>query len=541
MLNLPKVENLIDWNMFKIIAILFFLSANVFAQETEVQLGEIIAPDNSEQAKMYKKVSKIVSNYGVWLPYRVNVLGSIKDQIIVHISLRYGKEEDALLTFNKDLSLKNIFLLDELVDAVMYHFRKAIIFGGKVNLFFTTRDKSDTKEYAAMFRSEFEPESETFSKPELIMEIPKQGSDHNYAFPVSENGKYLAVVANIGSSASGVYYNFLVLDESMKTLYKERGAKHRLSSRNRYYDSEISNSGNLYLFFDKELKLKVYDRGDEYLDLIAYSIDGTMEKHHLEYDDFDIADHEILQIDGKDFLFVSWFHGFNWDQTGFYVIDLEEGNNIIEHEFDPEWSEPILKRGNMSTVVRDKVQNPILRAAMVGVHHLSLLDHSKIDEDLVFVLVKNTAVMTGGGPGISDIGVSTSSYQRGDILILKFSKDGHVKEKDKIDRVLVLSDPQHEIVVPNEEGLTIFYPNVYSKDRDANKIVDSQVGNNMFLLRVEVKLDSLEISEPEVVEIKDDDGDAYKIWMKNAWKSKYEIFVLGAAKKKKERLVRISL
>ncbi|MBD3638599.1 MAG: hypothetical protein HUJ25_14695 [Crocinitomicaceae bacterium] len=524
----------------------FFISSISFAQNDRFQMGEIISP-SEDNDRLYKDLSVITSRFGVWLTDRVTVLGKIEGEIYMHIYLKKEPYSDkktinGLLSFDEEMNLTGMYSLNEIIDSRKCKFRDVLIFGGEVRAFCSTTDKNFTDDYAALYTITLDRKTRKFSEAKKMYDIPKLGSGHDYSTVASANNKFLAVIGDIGTPGTRCHYSVQLYNENMELIYESIGVEYPLDDDHIFKKAKVSNTGIVYLFMEEREVLRVFDQGDEYLDLLWIDMKGQSHHEHFEFTGMALGKFDVIEQNGKDLFYVSYFEEENITICGIKLIDLSEDKVILNHSFKPEWIEPVLKR-QMSAVPIDKVEARDGFHATQAANMLELLQYVNYDNYHVLVLGKSTnCISGGGGRGPTDDYAPDKAAQRGDLVFLKFGENGDLVSKRKIERTIVITAPSYEVLKVKENSISILYEHSpLLEEEDKSKAGMKKLKDNTFLYLSVLDLNSFSLSKPEMIEIKDEENILYWPWLKNCYIENEAVYTLCAAAKKKERLVKIEL
>lgn len=383
-----------------------------------------------------------------------------------------------------------------------YHYHGAYYFQNEICVFFTGVKKGMTKKHRGLFVWKFDMDLMDFTRPTLLGEFPVYTSNHRTVIRVSENKKYLAVVAEPKSLGDDYSYSIAIYNDQLEPLLFEAGVEGNFSDNCAFTDASISNEGNLLMLFKENYEiftLPCFQSASDHMNYIQYSASGTKSQYSFVDEKRKILHCRFVEEEGAEFIFISWFYTDNTKRVGISMIDPDNNKETIIYEFAPEILEPYVECQGYDRFSDDTERKNLLSDSKVNAF-IDLIDVFDTDGKTYFLLEKRTPVRikNGNQPYYTDIA--------GDIFLIE-PLEGIVK---KIERnVVSYATPRGVIHRIDEKSLELHYYSSPFESGEKIRVSGSAMSAfseyvrpaDLYFFRTVIDFETYEIKSTELVPV----------------------------------------
>tara|TARA_R110002050_G_scaffold80768_1_gene172712 strand:+ start:18233 stop:19807 length:1575 start_codon:yes stop_codon:yes gene_type:complete len=397
-----------------IILIAIVLTSNTFFAQKKSDKLEVIIGD---EIKLKKKE-------------RVDeVLG--KDDNGTYVMARFG-EDMTLFYYNNDLNLvkKNEIELKYLKHDLIYEgiYQR----GEEFYLFSSYQDKK--KKGTFLYYQQMNKASLTFSKPQLIGEVSyknyKNSEAGYFEIMVSENGEHLMVKTHsAGHRKEDHYFDIVVYDTDMEEEWTMDAIKepYDKESPQIVFDYDLGNTGSYFRLLKNIDKSKKYKRGEIDYSFSMQAFMAGEEKpieFELELSGEHITDVKFEDLENGGIQVVGFYSTKGQGQNGVYNLSYDKDFNLI-NENKKEFPLDFIVQ-HASEKAKKKAKKKEAKGKEIEMHSYTIDDIIENQDGTGTMIAEEyytyTTTSSDGNGGTT----TTTHYIYGNIILVKFNKDGQV-------------------------------------------------------------------------------------------------------------------
>lgn len=478
--------------MKKIIsAILFGFYGTSMAQEVSFQYG---APVTKELVDKDGQNMWYASKQGAELFYSgmvnpVKFLGKFNEHYFL---IKTGRVDKVLLIFNEKMVVSDAIPLGELSSVKGSNYLDAIVFSGKICLFFEGISDQVTKGNKGVFLLEFDLETSALSDSKLIDQFPSIGKIDGFDLNTSKNNSYLGITVNASVSAVNYKFSFTVFDKDMNKLQSQKGVEGKFAENHEYRSSFISNAGMFYLLFDDcgtaimvGPTSNCIPKPHEHITYITYDKEGTRNEIFLTLEGRTMLHMNFIEQADQVGLFVSWYYTDSESKSGFSIYSLRDKTEPVKYEFDAAWVEPFTNR-----TIYYALEDATTKG---GNMFYELKDVIETETSTIYVIKKSVLMKTAtSGSSIGGSAESIVTTVDGDILIVKQDKVTKEFTTAKIERYANTSFNSGEAMLNYDGKLHFVYSAFLPKEQQSGAYETAPGNTGIFASTVD--LNTLNVS-----------------------------------------------
>jgi hypothetical protein len=402
-------------NLISVIAI--FICLHAASQDIQFEYGPIRAIANHPGGSgAFKELA-----FQEMTPEDLKMLGAYGDRYFV-IRGKYLLILDNSFNCVDSLKISNA----KVGRATLYY--DALIINKKLVLFYVGTSEEVERGNRGIFIWEMDLSTLTFKDPRLLEQFPYENLDR-VEIKMSDNREYFSISVVNQENCSELELSMAVFNKDLEKLVSETSEDITVEKCYMYNSSYLSNTGKLYLLFDKssgDYNAQYMQNQLEYAACLFYGEGVSKKFHEIALPDREVSYIQVMEINNVPTVFISWFYEDESSRTGISQYDLNSGEEKLLCEFEAGWIEPFVHSSEQQFYDEKEKLNSLNKSSLNASYHI--VSVNQLNNTTTYVIEKKKEVFIVIGDR------RTPRIFKSDIILLYIDENGTIVKKSKNER-----------------------------------------------------------------------------------------------------------